>query len=141
MRAALGQTLGAQRFLAVLVGVFAACAVLLAVVGVYGVVSYLVNQRTREIGIRMALGAQRRWIMAHVLKFGGRLTALGLAFGFFGAWTSTKLLRSILFEVSPKDPATFVVVPILLAAAVLLACWWPARRAAHLNPMEALRHE
>jgi putative ABC transport system permease protein len=141
MREALNQTLHAQRFMVVLLGVFAGCAVLLALIGIYGVISYLVSQRTREIGIRMALGAERRNIMAGVLRRGGWLTAAGLALGLFGSWGATRLLRSVVHEVSPTDPVTFITVTWALAAAALLACWLPARRAAKIDPMVALRIE
>jgi putative ABC transport system permease protein len=141
MREALNQTLHAQRFMVVLLGVFAGCSVLLALIGIYGVISYLVSQGTREIGVRMALGAGRRKIMIGVLRRGGWITAAGVAIGLFGSWSSTRLLRSVIHEVSPTDPVTFIAVTLALAAAALLACWLPALRAARIDPTIALRAE
>ena len=141
MREALGQTLGAQKFMLVLLGLFAGCAVVLAVIGIYGVISYLVNLRRREIGIRMALGAQRQSILFSVLRRGGVLTAFGLATGLGGSWAATRLLGSVLFGVSPTDLATFVSVALILAGASMISCWLPAWRASKVDPMEALRTE
>jgi len=141
LRAALDQTLRGQKFMVVLLGAFAGCAVLLALIGIYGVISYLVSQRTREIGIRMALGAGRRPIMTGVLLRGCWLTAAGVALGLFGSWGTTRVLRSVIHGVSPTDPVTFAAVTLILAIAALLACWLPARRAARVDPMVALRAE
>jgi predicted permease len=141
MRDALGETLSSQKFMVALLGLFAGCAVLLAVIGIYGVISYLVNQRTREIGIRMALGARRRQILFSVLRRGAMLTACGTAAGLLGSWAVTRFLGSVLFGVSPTDLATFVSVTCVLAMAAVLACLVPARRASKVDPMEALRSE
>ena len=141
MRDALGETLGSQKFMVALLGLFAGCAVLLAVIGIYGVISYLVNQRTREIGIRMALGARRRQILFAVLRRGGVLTAYGTAAGLLSSWVATRFLESVLFGVSPTDLATFLSVTCVLAMSAVLACLVPARRASRVDPMVALRSE
>jgi predicted permease len=141
MREALGQTLSSQKFMVALLGLFAGCAVTLAVIGIYGVISYLVNLRRREIGVRLALGAQRRRILFSILHRGGLLTAAGLTVGLSGSWAATRLLEGALFGVSTTDAPTFVCVTLLLAGAAMFSCWLPARRAAKLDPMEALRHE
>jgi predicted permease len=114
---------------------------LLAVVGVYGVVSYAATQRTQELGIRMALGASRRQILALLLKQGARLVAAGLLFGLAGAWALTRAMSSMLFGVSPSDPLTYVSVAALLSSITLLACWIPAHRAMRVDPMVGLRYE
>lgn len=141
MRQALGETLNAQRFIVVLLGVFAASAMLLCVIGIYGVMSYLVTQRTREIGIRLALGAQRSRVVNGVLRHGVRLTSAGVAIGLFGSWSATRMLAGLLVGVSPTDPVTFVIVSAIFAIASLLACWLLARRAAKVDPIVALRNE
>jgi predicted permease len=141
MREALGRTLRAQKFMVVLLGVIAGCAVLLALIGIYGVISYRVSRRIREIGIRMALGAGHRTIMAGVLQRAGWLTGTGVMLGSFGSWGATRFLRGIIHDISPTDPLTFAGVAGLLAFAALFACWFPARRAAKVDPMEALRNE
>jgi predicted permease len=114
---------------------------LLAVVGVYGVVSYAATQRTQELGIRMALGARPREILTLLLKQGARLVAAGLLFGLAGAWALTRVMSSMLFGVSPSDPLTYVSVAALLSSITLLACWIPAHRAMRVDPMVALRYE
>ncbi|MCI0534643.1 MAG: ADOP family duplicated permease [Verrucomicrobiales bacterium] len=132
----------AQRKLSMqLLGGFAGVAMLLAGIGLYGVLAYNVAQRTREIGIRTALGAQRLDVVTLVLLHGMKLTGAGLLLGLIGAFTLTRSIRALLFEVTPTDPFTFVAIPLLLAAVALLACWLPARRAAKVDPMEALRCE
>jgi putative ABC transport system permease protein len=130
-----------QRFATLLMFVFAALGTALAAVGLYGVLTYAVSQRTQEIGIRMALGAQRRNVLGMVLREGMLLVALGIVMGLMGALVFGRLMRSLLFNVSPTDPATFVTIAVLLSAVALLACWLPARRATRTNPMEALRYE
>jgi predicted permease len=141
MRDVLGQSLGAQRFMVALLGLFAGCAVTLAVIGIYGVISYLVNLRGREIGIRLALGAQRRQILFAILRRASLLTAAGLVIGLGGSWAATRLLEGALFGISPTDTATFVSVTLILAVAAMFSSWLPARRAAKIDPMEALRAE
>jgi macrolide transport system ATP-binding/permease protein len=124
-----------------LVGGFAAMALLLGMIGLYGVIAYSVGQRTREIGVRMALGAQREMVQRMVLKEGGRLAALGIVVGLACSLAATSLLRSMLFGVQSWDVGTLGGVALLLAAAALLASYVPARRAASVNPVEALRAE
>jgi putative ABC transport system permease protein len=132
----------AQRKLSVrLLGGFAGVALLLAAIGLYGVLACTVTQRTREIGIRTALGAQRLDVIGLVLRQGMKLAGLGILIGLAGAFALTHFIRSLLFNVAPTDPLTFAVVPVLLVTVALLACWIPARRAAIVDPMEALRHE
>jgi predicted permease len=135
MRASLDRTV------VVLLSAFGGIALVLAAIGIYGVVAYSVGQRTREIGIRLALGAPRNHLLGLVLQQGLKLAAAGVVIGLGGAFALTRLLRSLLFEVSPTDPVTFVVIPLVLGAVTLVACWLPARRAAKVDPMVALRYE
>ena len=121
--------------------VFAAAALLLAGVGVYGVIAYEVTQRTREIGVRMALGARPAAVLRMVLRRGFVLTLLGLGVGLLVAFGVTRLLRSLLYEVGPADPATYVAIVLVLATAAALATWFPARRATRVDPVEAIRTE
>jgi len=130
-----------RRFPATLIGIFAALAVLLSAIGIYGVLSYLVTQRTREIGVRMALGAQRSAILRLLLGEGMRLAAIGIAIGLAAAVAATRLLAGLLFGVLPGDPAVLFAVTGMVAAVTLAACSIPAQRATRVDPMEALRYE
>ncbi len=129
------ESLSAQRFALVLMGTVALTALLLAAVGIYGVLSFLVTQRTREIGVRIALGAQPSQVLALIVRHGMRPVVLGAVLGTAAALALTRTLSNLLYEVTPTDPLIFALVP------VLLACWLPARRAAKVDPMEALRCE
>ena len=129
------------RLAGTLFGVFGAIGLTLATVGLYGVISYSVSRRTREIGIRMALGAQVGAVQRLIVGQGLLLTAIALALGLPGAWMASKLASSFLYGVSPHDLATFVAVPIILVAVALFACWIPARRAARVDPQTVLRYE
>jgi predicted permease len=137
----MGSWLAARRFLLLLVGVFAAAALVLAAVGIYGIVAFSVTRRTQEIGIRMALGAERRDVLRLVVGEGARLAALGVVLGLAGALAVTRLVSSLLFGVSATDPLTFAAVATLLVAVALLASYVPARRAMGLDPNAALRYE
>jgi ABC-type antimicrobial peptide transport system permease subunit len=141
MRQVLGSSLVNQRFILILLGGFAFLSMLLAGVGIYGVMSYLVSQRTREIGIRMALGAHRWTVLGLMLRHGVRLTCAGLVLGLLGAVTATRILTSVLYGTSPTDPLIFAAISLLLAAIALVACFVPACRAANVDPMVALRYE
>ena len=136
---AIGTQLVAPRFYMVLLGMFAAVAVVLAAIGIYGVISHSVARRTHEIGLRMALGADSRRIVRHVIGRGLGLAAAGSAIGCVGALLSTKYLRTLLFGVDPIDPATFGLVVVALMTVAVIASWLPGRRASHVDPMVALR--
>jgi putative ABC transport system permease protein len=137
----LGVSLAERRFNMLLLGLFAGMAMTLAAVGIYGLMSYGVSQRTHEIGVRIAVGARRHDVLKLVIAQGVRLAAVGLAAGVLGALTLTRLMRSLLFAVTANDPATFAAVALLMMGVVLVACFVPARRAMKVDPMVALRHE
>jgi putative ABC transport system permease protein len=134
-------SLAPPRLRAIVLGSFAGLALLLAGVGIYGVMSYAARQRTREIGVRMAIGASSRAILRLLLARGLVMVAAGLTAGLLGAVALTRLLRTLLFEVSPSDPLVFVGVTTTLAAVAMVAAWLPARRATRLEPASALREE
>jgi len=134
-------SLAQQRFYMLLLGAFAALALTLAGVGLYGVVAYTASQSTHEIGIRMALGGQRRDILRLIVAEGAKLTFIGILIGTVGALALTRVMAGLLFEVKPGDPAIFAAVAILLALVALAACYIPARRATQVDPMIALRYE
>ncbi len=141
MEQVVGASIARERFNAALMGTFAALALLLTAIGIYGVVSYAVRQRTREIGVRVALGA-RGWHVLRLVTAQGMLpVGVGLAIGLVAALGLTRLLRSMVWGVSPTDPRTFVVVAALLAAVALLATYLPARRATRVDPLVAMRAE
>jgi ABC-type antimicrobial peptide transport system permease subunit len=130
-----------KRFLSALVGSFAGLATLLAAIGIYGVLAYMVTQRTREIGIRMAMGATRARVLADVLRQGALLALWGTLIGVAGALATGRLLASVLNEARPADPWVLGAAAGLLACVALAACYLPARRAARLEPLVALRYE
>lgn len=141
MEQVLSLSLAFQRFLMTLMSLFAGLALILAAVGIYGVLSYWVRQRTNEIGIRMALGAAAHDVLRMIVKQGAILGAIGIAAGLAGAFGLTRLMASLLYGVRPTDPLTFVVVSLALAGVALLASYIPARRATKVDPMVALRYE
>ncbi len=141
MEQALNQTLARPRMNLALLGSLSALALVMAVIGVYGVMSYAVSQRTREMGIRMALGARKEDVLRLVLRQGLHVTLVGVGIGLAVSFALTRLMQSLLFGVSPTDPATFAAVAALLLAVAMAACWIPARRAARVDPMIALRYE
>jgi ABC-type antimicrobial peptide transport system permease subunit len=122
-------------------GIFAIAAVLLAAIGIYGVMAYSVTQRTQEIGIRMALGATRKHVLTLVIHQGLVLALIGTAIGLAGAAALTRLMQSLLFGVKPTDPVTFIAVSLFLLAIAVAACYVPARRAMKVDPMVSLRYE
>jgi putative ABC transport system permease protein len=141
MEEAVGSSLANRRFAMMLLAVFAAVALLLSAVGIYGVMAYSVTQRTHEVGIRMALGARERDVLWMILRQGGRLAAIGIGIGVVAALALTRVMSSMLFSVSATDPATFTSVAAILVVVALLACLVPALRATRVDPMRALRHE
>jgi putative ABC transport system permease protein len=138
---ALTASVAPRRFTAFMLNVFALTALLLAVIGIYGVIAYSVAQRTREIGLRMALGAQRRDVVGMVVRQGMQLALLGIIVGLAAAAGLSRLMVSLLYDVEPVDPQTFGFVAALLATAAFVACSAPAARAARIAPLDALRHE
>jgi putative ABC transport system permease protein len=134
----MSEAVAQPRFRTMLLGSFSAVALLLAGIGIYGVMAYSVTQRTQEIGIRMALGAQTRDVLQLVVRQGLTLTLIGIAAGLLGALAATRLIASLLFDVRPNDLMTFAAISALLALVALLACLVPARRAAKVNPLVAL---
>jgi len=141
MNERLSNSVAARRFNLLLLGGFAALALLLAGVGVYGVISYVVTQRTHEVGVRMALGAQSADVVRLFIKQGMAMVIFGVALGLIGAFALTRLMKSLLFNVSAIDPLTFVCVALLLSLVALAACYLPARRASRIDPLASLRRE
>ncbi len=141
MRQRVGKLADRPRFNAVLLSLFAGMGVLLAAIGIYSVVGFLVAQQTREIGVRMALGATPQGILRMVLSSVARWTVAGAAWGLIGAWFCARLLESLLFEVRAHDPAPLALALVVLLAVAFLAAWIPARRATRVDPMVALRYE
>jgi predicted permease len=141
MNDALFKTLAPRRLSLVLVGTFAGLALLLSAIGIFGMIAYTVSQRTHEFGLRMALGARRQDVLQLVLGDGFKIVATGVFVGICASFALTRFMRSLLYSVGPNDPLTFAVIAVLFALVALAACYIPARRAAHVDPMVALRHE
>ena len=135
------ESLARRRFSMLLLGIFASVALVLATIGIYGVMAYLVNQGTRELGIRMALGATPRNILNLVVRQGMALAVAGVTIGLLAAFLLTRLIQSLLFGVNASDPITFAGISVLLAIITLIACYIPARRAARIDPLVSLRYD
>ena len=127
------------RFSAILLALFGIVALALATLGTYGVISFGVSQRAREIGIRMALGAARGEVVRLIVGQGIKIAAVGVAFGLVAAFAATRVMQSLLYDVAPSDPLTFVAIVTLIGVAAVMASWIPARRAARVDPVETLR--
>jgi len=138
---AIGDAVARPRLLTALLGLFGAMGLILGALGIYGVLAYLVTQRTREIGVRLALGAQRRDVLGMVVGSGLRLAAIGIAIGLAGALLLTRLMQGVLYGVTATDPVTFGGVAVMLLGVATLASWLPARRATRVDPLVALRAE
>jgi putative ABC transport system permease protein len=134
-------SLGTQRLSAILIGIFSTLALLLAAIGLYGVLAYSVGQRTREIGIRMALGATRTNVLRLVVRQGMGMVVIGLGVGLLFSLALARLLDRFVYGVTSRDPATILMAAVLLCAVGAMACWLPARRATHVDPLRALRQE
>jgi putative ABC transport system permease protein len=141
IQAAIAGTVAPLRFVAALLSLFAGLALTLAIIGIYGVMSYAVAQRTQEIGVRMALGAQYHDVLKLIMGNGVILTLIGIGLGLACALALTRVMASLLFEVKPTDATTFAVVSISLAIIAIVACYIPARRATKVDPLVALRYE
>jgi len=141
MEQIMSDSVAPQRSWLLLLGVFAAVALLLAAIGVYGVLSYTVSQRTQELGIRMAMGAGQRSVLGLVTRQGMTLVLVGVTLGMAGALALSRVFSGLLYDVSATDPATFAAVALFIFVVALPACYFPARRAASVDPMEALRYE
>jgi ABC-type antimicrobial peptide transport system permease subunit len=141
MNRIVNSSVSTPRFAFVLVGMFAALAILLAAIGAYGVIAYSVSQRTPEFGLRMALGAQQNDVLQLVIRQAAKLTFAGTGIGILASLLLARVLKSLIFNVSPTDPATFVAVALIVVTVALLACYIPARRATQANPTNALRAE
>jgi len=141
MEEVLARSVAPQRFNMTMIVLLACIALVVGTAGIYGVIDYSVAQRTHEIGLRMALGAQKSNVLSLVIGQGMRVVGVGILLGVSGAWGLTRVMERLLFEVKPTDPLTFSAVSLLLGGIALLACWLPARRAAKIDPVEALRYE
>jgi ABC-type antimicrobial peptide transport system permease subunit len=141
MEQVLAQSIAPRRFSMMLLTVFSVVALALASLGIYGLMSYVVAQSTREIGVRMALGAEVSDVLKLVLGQGMKLALVGVALGLVASLVLTRMMKTLLFGVSATDPLTFAAIALLLTGVALLACWLPARRATNVDPMIALRVE
>jgi putative ABC transport system permease protein len=141
VEAELGESMASRRFQAILLTMFAALALVLAAVGIFGLMFQTVSRRTNEIGVRMALGAQHSDVLSMVLRHGMVLACAGIALGVVGAIALSRVVRGLLFGVGPSDPLSYFAAALLLGGTALIACWLPARRATRVDPVVALRHE